>query len=73
VQVRLADDDRAGRTRAGQARGVGVGGRAVSASARLPAVVGTPSTSIRSLTASRMPVMSRVCASRVMNVDIGTL
>jgi hypothetical protein len=44
---------------------------AVAASARLPAVVGTPATSIRSLTASRAPLPDP--GTRVMKVAISSM
>ena len=69
IQVGLAHDPDACR-RASQARRVALAGAAVAASARLPAVVGTPATSIRSLTANRIP--SPEVGSRVMKVVTGT-
>jgi hypothetical protein len=45
-------------------------GTAVCATARQPAVVGTPAMSIRSLTASRTPLAE--CGIRLMNVPIWT-
>jgi hypothetical protein len=70
MQVDLAEDRRpAARAPAMQAASAAAG-PAVSATARLPAVVGTPLTSIRSLTASRMPPAA--CGIRVMKVPTRT-
>ena len=52
-QARLPAGDRGAQAR--QAGGVGGAGPAWSATARLPAVVGRPATSMRSLTATRSP------------------
>ena len=69
MQVDLADDRHVRRRGRPAMHGASRRrGAAASATARLPAVVGTPAMSMRSLTASRIPVSA--WDSRVMNVAI---